>query len=406
MSRDQHQIGSRLREAREQLGLTQDAVAKRLGVARSAVVRMEQGTRRVTGTELAQLARVYGRDLSDFVGMAPLGDDPFLVLERAAGDNPEHSESVARAIACLKEVVRLTEFLELPRRLPPPVYRFDGPRTIEEAVDQGKEAAAQERRRLGLGTLPLTPLSRIISDQGVWALSAALPESMSGFFAAHERYGLSIFVNRHHPVTRRRFSLAHEYAHALLDRDQPPVPDNGNGPSLREKRANAFASELLLPAGGVVEMLDRLGKGRPAHSESWDVDPVTGDVHRDDLRADSVARRIEPFDVGWIADAFQVSFEMAAIRLKEIGRIRRSDLDRLLERGSEGRDAMRMLGMLDGGESTDGGPDHAMERQLMALAIEAYRRDRISRGRLVSVCALAGVEPDPLLRWVSRGDDE
>src|SRR5205823_2018070 len=61
---------------------------------------------------------------------------------------------------------------------------------------------------------------------------------------------------------RHRFSLAHEYAHVLLDRSRggmvSRVEDRDN---LVEIRANAFAASLLMPAEGVREFVRELGKG-------------------------------------------------------------------------------------------------------------------------------------------------
>lgn len=57
----------RLREARERSGLTQVEVAKHLSVPQSFVSKCESGERRVDVVELAELARLYRRDLSFFL---------------------------------------------------------------------------------------------------------------------------------------------------------------------------------------------------------------------------------------------------------------------------------------------------------------------------------------------------
>jgi Zn-dependent peptidase ImmA (M78 family) len=56
---------------------------------------------------------------------------------------------------------------------------------------------------------------------------------------------LVILVNSSPVRARRRFSYAHEYAHALLDRDrQVTVTSTDNAAELIEKRANAFAASF------------------------------------------------------------------------------------------------------------------------------------------------------------------
>lgn len=57
----------RLREAREEAGLTQSEVAEALGLPQSFVSKCETGERRVDVLELARLAALYGRPLAWFV---------------------------------------------------------------------------------------------------------------------------------------------------------------------------------------------------------------------------------------------------------------------------------------------------------------------------------------------------
>ena len=62
------EIGSKLREAREYLGLTQQEVAESLGIPRSAISLIELGQRRLETTELKRLAELYRRPTSYFTG--------------------------------------------------------------------------------------------------------------------------------------------------------------------------------------------------------------------------------------------------------------------------------------------------------------------------------------------------
>ena len=56
----------RLVQARKDAGLTQVAVARKLGKAHSFVSKCELGERRVDFVELQQLAKIYEKDLSFF----------------------------------------------------------------------------------------------------------------------------------------------------------------------------------------------------------------------------------------------------------------------------------------------------------------------------------------------------
>lgn len=57
-------MGTRLREAREYLGFSQDEVSIALGVTRPAITNIENGQRKVDALELEKLANLYGRSVS------------------------------------------------------------------------------------------------------------------------------------------------------------------------------------------------------------------------------------------------------------------------------------------------------------------------------------------------------
>lgn len=96
------QLGARLKEAREYVGLLQEDVATALGIPRTSVHALEAGKRKVTGLELRRLARLYRR---------PVG---WLLSEQEV--QLENAEPLFRAAAALsdedkQQVLRFAEFL-------------------------------------------------------------------------------------------------------------------------------------------------------------------------------------------------------------------------------------------------------------------------------------------------------
>ncbi len=69
------QLGARLREAREYLGLSQEFVAERLGVPRASISAMETGKRKVSSLELRDLARLYKQPVSHFLAESEAGNE-------------------------------------------------------------------------------------------------------------------------------------------------------------------------------------------------------------------------------------------------------------------------------------------------------------------------------------------
>ena len=76
-----------------------------------------------------------------------------------------------------------------------------------------------------------------------------------------------VWVSEHEPWERRRFSIAHEVGHYLLHAGQVPAgvfcraadlrPDPDSPERLREREANRFAAELLMPEAMVAAEVDR-----------------------------------------------------------------------------------------------------------------------------------------------------
>ena len=105
-------MGARLREAREYLGLSQEAVAETLGVPRASVSAMESGRRKVSSLELRDLARLYKRPTR-------------LVLRRRPADRRgRDGERSFRATKNLtqedkEQVLRFAEFLKGAGQAPP-----------------------------------------------------------------------------------------------------------------------------------------------------------------------------------------------------------------------------------------------------------------------------------------------
>ncbi len=61
-------IGQRLRDARETLGITQEDAAAALSIPRTSVTAIEKGARNVTATELRKFSSLYRRSVEWILG--------------------------------------------------------------------------------------------------------------------------------------------------------------------------------------------------------------------------------------------------------------------------------------------------------------------------------------------------
>lgn len=82
LGNDQMSLAERLRRAREQAGLSQGQVAKRMEYSRPTISEIEAGNRKVSAQELTRFAELYDVSETWLLGKNDAGVDP--VVELAA----------------------------------------------------------------------------------------------------------------------------------------------------------------------------------------------------------------------------------------------------------------------------------------------------------------------------------
>lgn len=392
MTLDPTTLGRRLREARENRRLTQDEAAQGIGVSRTALVHIESGKRSLSTLELAKLANLYHRSPADFFAEDGLAaerrEDPLLIIHRLPielTNDPKVTDQVTRCVELCSIGADLEETLGVGVPNDLPVYETKAPARPAEATRQGERIADDERRRLGLGHGPIADMADLISTQGIWASGVrGLPDEMSGIFLQHASFGLAILVNYDHPRCRKRFSYAHEYAHALIDRKttSAAVSSKANSREFIERRANAFAAAFLLPAEGVRWFLDYLNKGGPSRRHRITSTSVGDEPIEAEERSIPGSQHITYQDVAALAHYFDVSYPAAVYRLNDLKHISDEEKSRLIDRAAIGS---RPLGPTKGANDKRRAkrkPDRDFTSQIVRLAIEAYRREQVSQGWL------------------------
>ncbi len=238
-------LGRRLSEARDLAGMTQESVARAVGLERTAIVLLEKGERNLKVPELVEIAQVLGRPLSYFVE-PPV---PAAVSRRSA---PHRAHDSTRALDV--EIDQFAADLRTLRAmgLVTPIVRDDGarvPRTHTEA----ERAAAAVRRKGGLGSGPIDDLGRTCESFGLYTFAAHLgPTGPDGgcveVDAAGSALGAAV-INGDAGSGRRRMTLAHELGHWLFGDayDTQASLDS-------EQMINSFAIHFLAPRAGVAKV--------------------------------------------------------------------------------------------------------------------------------------------------------
>jgi Zn-dependent peptidase ImmA (M78 family)/transcriptional regulator with XRE-family HTH domain len=401
MTVTQDELGRRIRTAREASHMTQDDAAKHLGVSRPTFVQIEAGKRSVSSLELDRLAYLFGRDIREFVATDFHQEDALTALFRAQGavvGEPEVLDKLRECMALGRELTNLERLVGIDRELSAVVSHrfsaFPAPKGRWEAVQQGQRLAEEERRRLGLGAAPLPNMSELLESQGVRAALVELPNDVSGLTLSDRKVGLFVVANSAHHHLRRRFSLAHEYAHVVADRDRAGlISQTSARDDLIEIRANAFAANFLMSAEGVRQFVAGLGKGRPSRvfAEVFDEDAALGV----EGRTEPGSQTIQLYDVVQLAHHFGVSRLSALFRLRNLRLVSDAEFAHLkaLDDAGKGKQLATRLGLA--------APDHEelrseFKHRFLGLALEAYRRDEISRGKLRELVAMVKLTVDDL----------
>ena len=404
------ELARRLRVAREACRLTQEQVAERLGVPRASVVQMEAGNRSVSSLELDKLAFLFGRDIAEFVATSFQDEDTLAVLFRADAEvsqQPAVADALRSCIALGRELTNLERLLGIDRDIAAVAsYPQPAPNSRWDAIQQGQRVADDERRRLGVGVAPLPALEELLEGQGIRTGLVDLPDDVSGLTLCDREAGLFVVANRAHHHLRRRFSFAHEYAHVLADRARGGLVSRAAERSdLLEVRANAFAASFLMSEDGVRQVIAGLGKGKPSRGYAEVFDEVESlDVEG---RTPPDSQTIQLYDVVRVAHHFGVSRLSTLYRLRNLKLVTKAEFDKLraLDDAGKGKQTAEQLGLLE--------PDHTTIRdefhdRFLSLALEAYRRDEISKSKLRELGAKLGRkarEVDQLVEDAGLGNE-
>jgi len=260
-------VAENLARARAETGLDQDDVASALGVSRAMVSYWERGHRTPNDRQLAALSRVLHTPIGVLLGAQEPARDPDLsaVLMRGAG-----REVPDRAHAGLRGFVEfLDTYAELAAAARFPIRGMHESPFVSgagfESAEDARRKAEEVRAHLRIGLGPIGDLDALCALLGVTVYQAPLgpdlSSTVSGAFYSHPVVGFSILVNLDMTPGRRRFTIAHELAHALFDSASERYTVSTSAKTPRERFADRFAGEFLMPTEGVRRVMEEHGFG-------------------------------------------------------------------------------------------------------------------------------------------------
>lgn len=330
----QADLGRRIAEAREASGKTQAELASHVSLDRTAIVRIEGGTRKVSATELVAIAAALERPVDWFVAES----SPAVVSRRR---DPAVSGFSRRMDQALEQVAHDAAFL-LDRGVlvSPQRPTRNAPTTFEAAESLARDIRSEAAQPEG----PVLDLQSVCERLGLLGFSLALgPDAGDAAYVEVENLGVAVINGTTEPG-RRRFSLAHELGHHLVGDAYEPEPRIGV--SETERMFQAFAAYFLMPRSSV--------------SSIWN--EFSGRSTR--IAAIAVAVR------------FRVSWTAACNQLRNLDLIDNRERDRLVDRDlTKGE-------MLEFGERWVPELDPpAIPPRYASAVISAYRTNRLTQAR-------------------------
>lgn len=355
------QLGERLGDARKARQLTQEQVAAHLGVARTTVVAMEKGKRRPTNVELVSLAQLLDVSVHDLLREHLVRGDVSPRF-RMSHRRDAKAAQIVLAVDRLRrlgeqyaELEKMHGITRIPARLESVVsYRADVAGAGLEPRASGQEAALSVRSILGLGDEPVLDLDErfeIEAGLRIFYLDE-LPSDLAALFIWGDEIGACVGVNIHHPWERQRWSLVHEFAHFLRDREVGDVlGDEVSGTDPAEVFAEILTMEFLMPASGVSRRF------------------------ADQCRLNG--NRFSAIDIVALAQHFGVSFQAMTLRLEELQRLPKGTYEKLRASKIRPREIEERLG-----ERRTRKARALLPARYVALAVAAYDLELIGEGDL------------------------
>jgi len=356
------EIGERLRLAREIAKLTQEEAAAIIDAARTTIVAIEQGKRRVRIDELQKLAAAYGTSANTILRREAVHLDMVPRFRKLPQSEDKAVESATRLLNDLvRAEIELENALGVTRVRNYPPERPILPGNVREQAEQD----AQELRDwLGLGPGPVSDIVSILDMQlGIRVYVRRLDGKVAGLYAYDDAAGACILLNQSHPPERLTYTGAHEGGHFISTRRQPEVLTNDEKPKSREERyADAFARCFLTPARAVRQRFAQI---------------TAGQSH--------LTRR----HIILLAHAFGISREAMVRRLEELSLAREGTWDWFNANGGITDDqARQVLGEVSSPSLNPVRAQGHVPPRLALLMREAWKQEMYSEGQLARLLRL------------------
>ncbi|MEV4622576.1 ImmA/IrrE family metallo-endopeptidase [Asanoa sp. NPDC049573] len=355
------EVGARIAELRAARGMTGTQLGVALGLSKSQMSKIENGSRKLDVGELAVVADVLEVTLAEILGLNRKG--PLALAARVM--NAPTTDETAPARRRVRQVLETEAALADATGLRPLEPSAAGRRVLElaraESVttasspEEGVRLAQIVRAEIGLGFAPVADLAALCERHfGLNAVTWPIGKTVSGL-CAHGADIAVVLVSSSYPRGHQRFTAAHELAHHILGDPREVIVESDvfAATSPVERRANAFAAALLMPTEG--------------------------------LRAVVAGRKIDEGVLTELMHEFEVSYTalLHGLADRRVGLLSAAERDEWRARSVTS--VLRVGGDTNPQAWTDASCERRIPPRLWASAQQGYRNGRVGLGVLSSL---------------------
>jgi len=255
------QLGNKLKEIRENLGLKLEEASKKIGIKNyQTLISIENGEREIKASELYKFSKAYFTSIPELLNEKTVKSQE-CILWRNAPEKNKKKQLENKILFKAKHYHLLEELLEVEKKSN---YFFN--LSLEDIRENSDidELSEKTRKLLSLGNRPAFSLQKILEQKyKIKILFESIPDG-SALTIHSDDLGDIIVINSNEAPWRRNFDLAHELFH-LMTIDIIPIEEMKNDEDLFEdieKKADNFAAILLIPEDEFRSELNERLKGQ------------------------------------------------------------------------------------------------------------------------------------------------
>ncbi|MDU0347401.1 XRE family transcriptional regulator [Actinomyces sp. MRS3W] len=278
-------LGTRIREVRTRAGMSQQQLGEQVRLERTAVNKIEAGTRKVSALELSSIARAL------HVRMAAFFEEPVaaVVAHRSSQGLDTVDSQIDALLADLADEVRLVHSLRsLTAAAPTQAWK----RPDSEAEVEAMAAKARDLLNYDQAE-PVREIQDRLATAGLFVFTRPLgDDTADAGTVLIDGLGVAL-VNSTRKVGRRRLAAAHELGHFLVKDTYTVDWRIADADEPMEARLDAFARAFLLPRKAVIERWTEMSERSGLRTAAV----VIGSEYRVDMS--TLARRLS--DLGAVS---------------------------------------------------------------------------------------------------------